>query len=201
VEIRPKDPRLAAFEGSPFLLCVGTIEVRKNHVRLVKAYKALVDKHGAASLPKLVIVGREGWKIGPYKRFMEETGAVNGQIVTLGGLSDQDLVWLYRQSLFSIFISLAEGWGLPAGESAWFGKVCLTSNCSSMPEVLGEFGEYCDPRDEASIAAALERLIFDKTAFQDAQRKILAMPLRSWRDVADNILSLVNQITRKAASL
>ncbi len=63
-----RDPRVQALEGTPFILSVGTIEVRKNHLRLMKAYQALGQRHGLKRLPKLVIVGREGWKIGRSRR-------------------------------------------------------------------------------------------------------------------------------------
>ncbi len=194
----PRDPRVQALEGTPFILSVGTIEVRKNHLRLLKAYQALGQRHGRKTLPKLVIVGREGWKIGPFKALMAETNALDGQVQRLGGLPDSDLVWLYRNCLFSVYPSLAEGWGLPAGESAWLGAPCLTSNRSAMPEALGRYGQYCDPTSEASIAEALERLIFDTPALEDARTLVRAMPLRRWSDVADNVLAITDPARPKA---
>ncbi len=67
-----------------------------------------------------------------------------------------------------------------------------------MPEALGRYGQYCDPTSEASIADALERLIFDTQALEDARTLVRAMPLRRWSDVADSVLAITDPARPKA---
>ncbi len=177
-----------------YVLCVGTIEIRKNHFRIAKVWQKLMAEH-PGQIPPLVIVGRLGWMKGEFLELMQETAWLEGNIISVGGVSDQDLAVLYRHCRFSVFLSMAEGWGLPIGESAWFGKPCLTSSISSMPEVLGEYGLSCDPYDEAAIADHVWRLISDKSALDIATQRVKAMPLRRWNDVALEILTLATPST------
>jgi glycosyltransferase involved in cell wall biosynthesis len=120
---------------------------------------------------------------------MEETGWLGGKILHVDNASDVDLAWLYRNSMFSVFPSTYEGWGLPVGESAWFGRPCVTSNVSSLPEVLGEASILCDPLSVASIADAIRPLMMDDQALEAATTRVRAMKLRTWRDVAERLVA------------
>ena len=71
--------------------------------------------------------------------------------------SDAELAFLYRNCRFTVFPSLYEGWGLPIGESLWFGKLCIASKTSSMPEVGGDLVDYVDPKDADSLQQAILR--------------------------------------------
>ena len=193
-ETQPKatstHPQVQALLQRDYVLCVGTIEIRKNHFRLAQVWQRLMAEH-PGKVPPLVIVGRLGWMNGEFLKLMKETNWLDGHIISVGGISDHDLAELYRHCRFSVFLSLAEGWGLPVGESAWFGRPCLTSSISSMPEVLGDYGLTCDPTDLNAMAEQIWRLISDKTALDSATQRVRAMPLRRWNDVALEILQVV----------
>jgi glycosyltransferase involved in cell wall biosynthesis len=95
---------------------------------------------------------------------------------------------LYRHAQFTVFPSLYEGWGLPVGESLWHGVPCMTSNCSSMPEVGEGLCDYIDPLESESIAAAAQRLITDPDYRERRKVQIARAKLRTWRDFSATVL-------------
>lgn len=151
----PADERLMAFcsHERPFLLCVGTLEVRKNGIALLKAWQRLRASLGDAT-PHLVFSGRRGWKIDPFFSLLNSDPWLRSQVSLIADASDADIAFLHERSLCSIYPSLYEGWGLPVGEAAWFGRTCITSRESSLPEVCGRLPD----RSAAPIAKALTTL-------------------------------------------
>lgn len=132
-----------ALKGKDYILCVGTIEARKNHNVLYYAYKLAASKK--INLPKLVIVGRRGWKTDNIYDIMTEDPQTKDQMVMLTNMSDEELSWLYQNALFSVYPSFYEGWGLPVAESALHRLPCLCSNTSSLPEIAGNLVNYFNP--------------------------------------------------------
>lgn len=187
----PPHPRVRALDGTRFALIVGTVEVRKNHLRLAQAWRSLMAEHGER-VPPLVVAGKFGWKVEPFRALMAETGWLGGRVVHIDGATDRDLAWLYRHCAFSVFPSTFEGFGLPVAEGAWFGRPCVTSNVTSMPEILGEASILCDPLDVHSIADAVRPLIVDPAALAEATARVRAHPKRRWSDVAARALALMD---------
>ncbi len=106
--------------------------------------------------------------------------------------TDAELIWLYSRTLFTVFPSLAEGWGLPIGESLWFGKPCVASNATSMPEVGGDLCLYGDPHDIETFAGPIIRLIRDAEFHANAVAAIKASPLRTWAEAATEVAAAVS---------
>ncbi len=129
---------------SPFILSVGTIEARKNHLYLFQLWKLMIE-NAKTPVPDLVIVGRWGWRINDLREQIEATNYLNGKIIILSEIDDHGLKELYRKCIFTMFPSFVEGWGLPVGESLTHGKLCVASSTSSIPEVGKDFVLYCDP--------------------------------------------------------
>lgn len=140
--------------ATPFILCVGTTEIRKNHGVLYQVY-ALAAERGI-SVPPLYLVGSEGWLSEATIHLLSLDPAVAPNVRLLRGVADAELHWLYRNARVVLYPSFAEGWGLPIGEAASYGKVCVTTPHSSMPEVAGEFADYASPYDPAAI---LDRIV------------------------------------------
>jgi glycosyltransferase involved in cell wall biosynthesis len=174
----------------PYVLCVGTIEARKNVWRIAQAWKLLLDR-GNYNIPRLVFAGRRGWLIEPFEAFLEASGNLNGWIEIIEGPSDEELAFLYRNCKFLIMASLYEGWGLPVGEALSYGKTAVVSNTSSLPEVGGDLVEYCDPHSIDSIASACECLINNPDKLRLFEEKIRATRLRDWSDVCKNLLEIL----------
>ena len=116
-----------------YLLCVGTIEPRKNHAILYYTYKLAHEK--GISLPKLLIVGRVGHDVAEIINLIKNDPEVNTSITILNDVNDDDLALLYQNSKFTIMPSFYEGWGMPVLESISRGKPVITSNTSSLLEM------------------------------------------------------------------
>lgn len=176
----------------PYVLCVGTLEGRKNGWRLVAAWKMLLSR-GYANLPRLVFAGRWGWNSKELRDLLEGTGNLFGYVSVIETPSDRELTFLYRHCLFLAMPSLYEGWGLPVGEALAHGKTAVVSKVSSLSEVGGDLVEYCDPLSIESIADAVMLLTRDASRRQELEDLISRASLRSWADVARDLMNLVNR--------
>lgn len=180
----------AVVANKPFVLCVGTIEVRKNGANLLRAWMKVLDALGEKA-PSLVFAGRRGWKLTEFDDVLASDARLRTAVGFVDGASDADLAFLYQNCLFTVFPSLAEGWGLPVGEALWFGRVCIASSASSIPEVGGGICDYVDPLDVPAIARAVVRCIQDRECVKEKERLVTSAPLRTWEDVAADIRGLV----------
>ncbi|MGC8873759.1 MAG: glycosyltransferase family 4 protein [Chloroflexia bacterium] len=140
-----------------FLLTVGTIEPRKNLPRLFQALASLPER---VRLP-LLVAGKPGWLYEETFAAVERLG-LHHWVRFLGFVPDEDMVGLYNLALGVVYPSLYEGFGVPPLEGLACGTPVLTSNVSAMPEVVGDAAILVDPKDPASIADGLRRLIEDE---------------------------------------
>lgn len=141
----------------PFVLCLGTLEPRKNQGRLIDAYDLLCLDHGAQW--DLVLVGgqgRGGDEVTPRLRLPRP-----GRVRMLGYVPRADIAPLYAAAGALAFVSLAEGFGLPALEAMAVGCPVVASNISSVPEVVGDAARLVDPLNIEEIAQALSEVLLD----------------------------------------
>ncbi len=177
----------AALPPAGFVLAVGTLEPRKNLPRLVEAYLGL-DEDLIARHP-LVVVGAKGWQTGPTLSALRSLGE---RCTMLGYVSDGALAELYRRCAVFCYPSLGEGFGLPVLEAMAAGAAVLTSNLSSLPEVGGDAVEYVDPRDVASIAAGLRRVLDDEPHREELGQLALAQAEKfTWEGFAERVLDVL----------
>ena len=141
------------------LLFVGTLEPRKNLVRLCEAYTQLRARRN--DLPKLVIVGAVGWGADPI---LKAIAALGDAVVRPGYLSRADAILLLRGARACVYPSLYEGFGLPVLEAMAARTPVITSNVSALPEVAGDAALYVDPHNTESIAHAIEHVLDDPNA-------------------------------------
>jgi glycosyltransferase involved in cell wall biosynthesis len=200
--IRPTalSPGIARIIKEEFVLYVSTIEIRKNHVYLFRIWKRLIEKLGKKT-PRLVFVGRCGWRIADLMNQLESTSNLNGHICIFYNLSDAELAALYQSALFTVFPSFEEGWGLPVGESLIFGRPCIASNCSSVPEVGGSFADYIDPFNDNDGYEKILRFIQDRKFLEERARNIKEnFKAREWSDVAKDLIKLVPSLVAGSAT-
>jgi len=173
--------RFRAAAGLPerFVLFLGTLEPRKNLVRLVEAFARLRDP-----ALKLVIAGGRGW-------YDEEVHArvealeLNDRVVFPGYVPAEDLPLWYNAAAVFAFPSLYEGFGMPVLEAEACGTPVLTSNCSALPEAAGDGALLVDPLQVEAIAAGLERLFHDETLRGELRQRGLAHAARfTWQQTA-----------------
>ena len=141
----------------PFILYVGRIQARKNLSRLVECY-ALLRKQGLDA--KLVLVGKKDWQAGQLLEKIKEFG-VQDSVIFPGFVPFDDLPIFYNAAEVFVFPSFFEGFGLPVVESMASGVPTITSFGSSLEEVAGEGALLIDPRDTASMADALGKVLGD----------------------------------------
>ena len=190
----PPAAQAAAREVSPparpYVLYVSQFDVRKNHRLLLEVWQGLVAAHGAERVPDLLCVGRVGF--GGEELLRELGSCTGGRIRVQHDISDAELARLYGGCLFTVYPSLAEGWGLPIGESLGHGKYCIASSSSSLPEVGGDLIDYHDPADAARAAELIARAAFDAEFRAAREAEIRSRyRIRTWRDALDEIVRAV----------
>jgi len=180
---------------SRYVLFVSTLSIRKNHQLVAKVWQALIAKHGAAKMPHLVFVGQIGWLVADFMAELRANRYLDGKIVIVSDLSDAEVRQAYDACLFTIYPSLAEGWGLPIAESFEHGKLCVASNRTSMPEVGGDLADYIDPEDLAGATAVIERAIFDEEyrRRREAQIRESYRPA-SWAESFSSLLAALDRL-------
>jgi glycosyltransferase involved in cell wall biosynthesis len=183
---------------TPYLLCVGTLEVRKNGVTLLRAWRQLLKDIGDAA-PLLVFAGKRGWLIDEFDTLLKDNPAMAAKVLIVESPADRQLAWLYRNCLFTVYPSHYEGWGLPVGESAWFGKYGIASRVSSIPEVCGDLIDYVDPDDPATLAELMGKALADPAMVATREAAIRRSSLRRWGDVAEDIFRVVKTPRATAA--
>ncbi|HLD25894.1 MAG TPA: glycosyltransferase family 1 protein [Candidatus Andersenbacteria bacterium] len=137
----------------PYVLFVGQLQPRKNLMRLVEAFEKLVSSASSPAL-QLVIAGSHGWLNEPIKRRVA-TSKYTARIHMLGRLPDEMLTVLYWHAEVFVLPSLYEGFGLPLLEAMACGCPVVTSNISSMPEVVGQAAILIDPLSTDDIVRGI----------------------------------------------
>jgi glycosyltransferase involved in cell wall biosynthesis len=143
-----------------YVLAVGSIQPRKNLVRLVRAYSDLRRRRSHDKLPQLVLVGKRAWLYGETLRAVEQSGVASNVIFT-GYVPESDLPALYSGALCFVYPSYFEGFGLPPLEAMQCGAAVVAGDRTSLPEVVGDAGLLVNPFDEDAIGAAIASLIDD----------------------------------------
>lgn len=144
----------------PYLLCVATIEPRKNLITLIEAYARMrqILRAGGQKPPHLVITGQPAWGISALEARVREASLQN--IVKFTGYLDDELLPpLYRQALGFVFPSVYEGFGLPVLEALACGCPAAVAQAGALPEVAGEAALYFNPKDSDCMARTLTRFI------------------------------------------
>ncbi|MGL4962453.1 MAG: glycosyltransferase family 4 protein [Inquilinus sp.] len=179
-----------AIAETPFVLCVGTIEVRKNAYALVQVWDRLRSELGR-QLPCLVLAGQRGWRTEELFELLARTDNLGSTVMVAETPTDAELAFLYRHCLFTVFPSVYEGWGLPIGESLWFGKHCIASNTSSMPQVGGDLADYVDPHDPDDLYQTVVKAIRQRDYVRARERRIRDAAQRRWSETARDVHSAV----------
>jgi glycosyltransferase involved in cell wall biosynthesis len=124
-------------------------------------------------VPVLVFAGRIGWLVQDLMQQLRNTAFLNGKIVLVEEPTDAELVALYRGCRFTLFPSFYEGWGLPVTESLAFGKPCIISNRTSLPEAGGSLARYFDPEDVADAEHVIRATIEDPEGLAQWEARIV----------------------------
>ncbi len=179
----------------PFLLYVGTIEPRKNLLTLIRAYDELLRT--TPHRPQLALCGGRGWLCDEVFQLVEEL-KLQDQVRFTGYVDDADLPALYSAAAAFVYPSLYEGFGLPPLEAMACGTPVITSNVTSLPEVVGDAGLLHDPNDHRTLTRMLVEILGDETAREHFKREGLKQAARfSWERAARETQRLYDELTQK----
>jgi len=175
-----------------YVLFVSTIEARKNHALLLRAWRRLLAEMPPEQVPRLVFVGRIGVLVVDLLQQLDNSNYLNGRVVIIESPSDTDLAALYQGCLFTVFPSLFEGWGLPVSESLSFGKPCVIANTTSLPEAGGDFARYFDPDNLNDAVRVLRAVLEDRDGLAAWEAKIRReFRPTSWSASANTVVAAV----------
>ncbi|MDP1706661.1 MAG: glycosyltransferase family 1 protein [bacterium] len=181
-------------ETRPFILIAGTtLEPRKNHIALIKAFNHLKTKPIFKDFA-LVIAGPKGWL---FEDIFKEAGSspFAVDIRFLGSVSDNNLVWLYNNAAVFAYPSFFEGFGFPPLEAQACGLPVVASNRSSLLEILGDSALLVDPWRIGELAEALEAVLTKDSLRQDLIKRGLVNVKRfDWQKTADGFLGLFRSL-------
>lgn len=175
----------------PYILAVGNIEPRKNLLNLLKAFKIIKESKKHQDL-KLILTGRKGWL---YKDILKEADKIKEDIIFTGYVTDTELKALYTNSLFFVFASLYEGFGLPLLEAMATKTATLTSNTSSLPEIGKDCALYTNPYKPEDIAEKMMFLVEnDQKRAQLEEKGFVNSKNFSWDKTAKETLDIYKNI-------
>lgn len=146
----------------PYLLTVSTLQPAKNISRLIEAFSLFHNKHPQYHL---YIVGNKGWGYAPLFELTMQLQLQNNVHFT-GYLEERELSSMYEHCAGVVYVSLYEGFGIPPLEGFYHDKVCVASNISSIPEVVGDAGVLVDPINITEIANGLELMSEQKNTLR-----------------------------------
>ena len=165
---------------APYILGVSTLEPRKNLEHVIRCFAKVVQQQGIKDL-NLVLVGAKGWE---YEKIFQEIanfGLSKNRIIITGYVADEDLAAIYSGAMVFIYPSLYEGFGLPPLEAMQCGIPVITSNNSSLPEVVGDGGIMLDAADADGLCHSILKLYSTPAFRQEMSLKSLAQAKKfSW---------------------
>lgn len=175
----------------PYVLSLCTLEPRKNIEAAVRAFARLAVRGGPLKEASLVLVGTLGWKFGAVLESLEGMGDLRDRVVVTGFAADEDLAAIYSGACMFVYPSRYEGFGLPVLEALQCGVPAISSDVSSLPEVVGDAGLMVPPEDGDALAAAMERVYGDAALRADLSRRALERAAQfSWARTVEETVAV-----------
>jgi glycosyltransferase involved in cell wall biosynthesis len=171
-----------------YILYTGTLEPRKNIVGILNAYNKLTEKLKGEY--QLVLAGGKGWLDDEIEEKLEELKELN--IIRTGYVADEDLPALYSGASVFVYPSFYEGFGMPPLEAMACGTPVITSNNSSLPEVVGNAGIMIDANDTSALAKNIEKVLISQKMQSEMSKKGLKQAKKfSWEKSAKKMLKII----------
>lgn len=178
-----------------YLLYLGTLEPRKNIIRLILAYSLL--KESVIDIPLLVIAGKKGWMYDEIFKVVRDYGLENDVIFT-GYLETEEAPIIMNGAHAFLFPSIYEGFGLPPLEAMACGTPVLVSDAASLPEVVGDAGMVVNPNSVESIKQGIEILLRDNDLRDDLIKKGLERVKQfTWDKSVEILLDVMHDLNKE----
>ena len=190
-------PRDRGAAGGPVeFLSIGTVSTHKNQLSAMSAFLRLTERRPELDL-RLNVVGLVAPDLAIPASLIAKRS--RGRIVLHGRLPDRQIQALMKRARATVFVSLAEGYGLPVAESLWYGKPCLCSGEGSMGEIAQGGGCLTvNPGSLDDIESGFETLATDAARYDDLLREIGARQLKTWRLYAGDIVQELASFAKKS---
>ena len=165
-----------------YLLSVGRLEPRKNHVALLRAYAKLQS----VQLP-LVIIGQPHFGFDEVFQVIQELN-LEGRVLIFTNVKDDELPAFYRHAKLFIYPTWAEGFGMPPLEAMASGVPVISSDSTSIPEVVGDAAELVSPGDIDALAKAIDHFLSDQVFYSDMQQRgLMQVEAFQWSTAAEKV--------------
>lgn len=184
--------------GSNYILFVGRLEPRKNIPNLIRAYHLLKER--LDSPPKLVIAGMKDFM---FEHLFETTARLKlvNDVVFTGRVDQEDLPVIYSAADLFVYPAYAEGFGIPPLEAMACGVPVITSNTTSLPEVVGNAAMMVPPEDITALSQAMAQVLKNPEVQQDMRaRGLRRVRLFSWTQTAARLLETYQAVHAESQS-
>ena len=173
--------------NNKYILCVGTIEPRKNHQLLLDAFE-----HFSHKLPDviLVLVGRSGWHADELINRIKNNEWYQKRVFWLDRINDELLGEIYKHAFLTVIPSLYEGFGLPVIEALQHGCVTLSSNKGALTEAGGEYADYFDPDDLEALTSLLDAHL-DTDRWLVKKNRLKSYHPSGWDETARELVTIL----------
>ena len=177
-----------------FIFYLGTIEPRKNIPFIVKAYNHLRELNNPQlNKYKLVIAGAKGWKTKNILSVMRNAKFTDDIIFT-SCITNEDKAAVYTLASLFVYPSFFEGFGIPVLEAMRCGVPTITSNTSSLPEVVGNGAIMIDPDKPDELYSAMKELLLNRDFYANMQQQALRQAVRfNWKASARELLKIIEK--------
>jgi glycosyltransferase involved in cell wall biosynthesis len=180
--------------AGPYILYLGTLQPRKNLVRLIEAFASLSEVQPEGGRLQLVLAGRPGWLSEDILARPGQLGLAN-QVVCPGFVDNADRAALYSGASLFVMPSLYEGFCLPILEAMACGVPVVCSNVSSIPEVAGDAALLFDPLDVEALSRALDRALKSEDLRKRmTERGLERAKLFTWAQCAERVLDVLERV-------
>jgi glycosyltransferase involved in cell wall biosynthesis len=174
-----------------FIFTAGTLEPRKNFPVLFKAFAKVLKEFPDY---ELLVAGKKGWMFREIFETQAKLG-LDGKVKFLDYVPERDLVYLYNLATLFVYPSLYEGFGIPPLEAMKCGCPVVTSNISSLPEVVGDAAIKIDPNDNEALADAMISILRNDALRKDLIKKGFKQSKKySWKLSARKFLDIIKSL-------
>ena len=183
------------YGGANFVLMVSSIDIRKNQTFLLPIWSRLIRELGWEATPDLLLIGKNANRSHEFRSLLSDSPELKGKVFVLNEVRDSELAWYYRRTLFTVFPTLAEGWGFPVAERLSSGKVCVSSDVDAIPEVGGDLVSYFKVNDLHGAYNLIKGLIVNP-AERTRLESVISNRYRptEWATAADIILRALSEV-------
>jgi len=173
------------------ILCVSTLEPRKNHKKLIEACLLMEKIHPELDW-NLTLVGNRYAGAFEIADFVQEVSAKNPRIEWLGVVDDAKLHQLYNEATFTVYPSIIEGFGMPILESIWHGRPCICHHEGVMAELAKEGGCLtADVTDVQALSESVYRLATDRDLLIELSRQAVSRKIKTWDEYVCEFISIL----------